>query len=139
MYAIRSYYATRGFCYSTSDCPTIADNVVNEAGTYTAETFNLSATGLTGNTTYYYRSYATNAQGTSYGEIQTFSTLSLREINITGNSVSIVDGDLTPDLADYTNFGSTRVMSNLARTFTIVITSYSIHYTKLYDLRQDRH
>jgi VCBS repeat-containing protein len=41
------------------------------------------------------------------------------EINITGNSVTIVDGDATPSAADHTNFGSTTLNTSVTRTFTI--------------------
>lgn len=42
------------------------------------------------------------------------------EINVTGNSVSITDGDATPGVADHTDFGSTLVTGATAvRTFTI--------------------
>ena len=66
---------TRGFCYSTSECPTISDDVVSESGTFTAGAYNLSISGLTPRTTYYYRSFATNAQATSYGEVQSFNSI----------------------------------------------------------------
>tara|TARA_R110000868_G_scaffold13892_1_gene64601 strand:+ start:47162 stop:54469 length:7308 start_codon:yes stop_codon:yes gene_type:complete len=41
------------------------------------------------------------------------------EINITGNSVSIVDGDSSPSSADHTEFGSLELGSSIARTYTI--------------------
>lgn len=42
------------------------------------------------------------------------------EIDITGNEVSIADGDATPGLTDHTDFGSTDVLSGtVVRTFTI--------------------
>ncbi len=42
------------------------------------------------------------------------------EINITGNAVSIADGDATPTTADHTDFGSTAVAGGtVVRTFTI--------------------
>lgn len=42
------------------------------------------------------------------------------EINITGNGVTIDDGDATPTTADHTDFGSTDVASGtVVRTFTI--------------------
>jgi|GEM_PF-1475994 len=40
------------------------------------------------------------------------------EINVQGNSVSIVDGDATPTIADHTDFGTTP-MAPVMRTFTI--------------------
>ncbi len=43
-----------------------------------------------------------------------------QEINIQGNSTSIVDGDVTPTAADWTDFGTTVAVSgSLTRTFTI--------------------
>ncbi|MFY0673403.1 MAG: choice-of-anchor D domain-containing protein [Bacteroidia bacterium] len=42
------------------------------------------------------------------------------EIEISGNSTEIVDGDATPSLADYTDFGSTTVsVGTVSRTFII--------------------
>lgn len=42
------------------------------------------------------------------------------EINVTGNSVDIADGDASPRSADHTNFGSTDVSGGtISRTFTI--------------------
>jgi len=55
-----------GFCWSTSQNPTIADDTTNE-GPQVA-TFSSDITGLTEGTTYYGRAYATNSAGTGYGE-----------------------------------------------------------------------
>lgn len=55
----------RGFYYSTSPSVTTADTKVTTAGTTGAYTFNL--TGLTQSTTYYYRAFATNSEGTTLG------------------------------------------------------------------------
>lgn len=41
------------------------------------------------------------------------------EINVTGNSVTIADGDTTPSAADFTDFGSVATGANFDRTFTI--------------------
>jgi hypothetical protein len=42
------------------------------------------------------------------------------EINIQGNGTTIVDGDVTPDAADHTNFGNVNVSGGtVVRTFTI--------------------
>lgn len=46
-------------------------------------------------------------------------TVSAPEIDVLGNNVSIMDGDVTPDLADHTNFGGTVIGVPLTRTFTI--------------------
>lgn len=64
--------SVKGLCYSTSKNPTIADSkVVSESGT---SSFSGSITDLSKATTYYVRSYATNANGTFYGNEINFTT-----------------------------------------------------------------
>ncbi|WP_179333186.1 choice-of-anchor D domain-containing protein [Winogradskyella costae] len=41
------------------------------------------------------------------------------EIDITGNSISIENGDTTPDLSDFTQFENTGINETLTRTFSI--------------------
>lgn len=41
------------------------------------------------------------------------------EINITGNSITILDNDITPSTADGTSFGSTVIGTPIIKTFTI--------------------
>ena|SRR5258706_9073554 len=63
-----------GFVWSSSTTnPTLADSSVS-SGSTTVGTFTASITGLSGTTTYYYRAYATNAIGTAYGDMLTFTT-----------------------------------------------------------------
>lgn len=64
--------SARGVCWSASENPTIADNHTTD-GTGVGE-FTSSITGLTNNVTYYVRAYATNSNGTSYGEERSFTT-----------------------------------------------------------------
>ena len=62
----------RGVCWSTSQNPTTANSKTTNGtglGTYTS-----NITGLSPNTTYYVRAYATNSQGTAYGAQRTFKT-----------------------------------------------------------------
>lgn len=64
----------RGVCWATTHNPNVSGEHTSDgsgAGTYTS-----SITGLTVNTTYYVRAYATNQQGTYYGEEKSFSTTS---------------------------------------------------------------
>ena len=63
----------RGICWSTLQTPTISGNHTTD-GTGTGS-FNSTMTGLTPNTTYYVRAYATNSEGTAYGEVVSFTTL----------------------------------------------------------------
>lgn len=48
---------------------------INGAGNFTSD-----VTGLTASTTYYYKAYATNANGTSYGTQSSFTTISLTPV-----------------------------------------------------------
>jgi uncharacterized protein (TIGR02145 family) len=64
----------KGVVWSTSESPTLAsNNGYSENGTGTAE-FTSELTGLTANTTYYVRAYATNSAGTAYGDQKSFTT-----------------------------------------------------------------
>ena len=57
----------RGICYGVSAEPTIEGSKVAAESTGTGE-FNVTLTGLTQNTIYHLRAYATNAAGTTYGD-----------------------------------------------------------------------
>jgi uncharacterized protein (TIGR02145 family) len=63
-----------GVCWSTSANPTTTLTTKTSDGTETG-IFTSSLTGLTANTTYYVRSYATNSVATSYGNEVSFATL----------------------------------------------------------------
>ena len=63
----------RGICWSTSHNPTISDSFTTDGTGMGSFTSNM--TGLTANTTYYVRAYATNSAGTAYGEEVSFTTL----------------------------------------------------------------
>lgn len=62
----------RGICWSTSPQPTIADAHTNDGAGVGSFTGLMS--GLTPNTTYYARAYATNSLGTAYGMAVSFTT-----------------------------------------------------------------
>ncbi len=63
----------RGICWSTSPAPTVpgANKVVSGSGT---GAFIANLTGLEDGTVYYYRAYAVNSAGTSYGQEYQFIT-----------------------------------------------------------------
>jgi uncharacterized protein (TIGR02145 family) len=73
-----SNITSRGLCWSTSPNPTIDLTTKTTDGTGTGS-FTSSITGLTPNTTYYIRSYATNSSGTSYGNEVSFTTKTFTE------------------------------------------------------------
>ncbi|MEI8084714.1 MAG: hypothetical protein WCG93_00730 [Paludibacter sp.] len=63
----------RGVCWNTAANPTINNSKTsNSSG---SGIFTSSLTGLKASTTYHVRAYATNSEGTSYGEEFTFTTL----------------------------------------------------------------
>ena len=63
---------SRGFCYSTSENPTINSNKVTVTGTTGQMT--KSVANLEVNTKYYVRAFATTSFGTTYGQQITFTT-----------------------------------------------------------------
>ncbi len=60
-----STIVARGMCWSTNIDPTVSDNITSD-GTG-AGSFSSSVSGLTSGVDYYMRAYATNKEGTSYG------------------------------------------------------------------------
>jgi len=69
----------RGIYWSTNPTPSISDNKIKD-NTQT-NTFTVSITGLTANTTYYARTYAKNNVGVTYSEVITFKTYGLKDID----------------------------------------------------------
>jgi hypothetical protein len=67
----------RGICYDTVSSPTISNNKVKD-DTTAIGTFTVALNGLKPNIKYYARSYATNKNGTSYGNEVNFTI----EVNI---------------------------------------------------------
>ncbi len=71
--------------------------------------------------------YVTGASDANYSSAETPDYATVKyvvlydpEINLVGNGVGIADGDITPSLADHTDFGSAVVGgSPVARTFTV--------------------
>ena len=78
---------SRGVCWSVVQNPTINDNHTTN-GVGTGE-FNTFMENLQNSTTYHVRAYATNANGTAYGEDKSFTTTS-GEITVTTNAVTNV-------------------------------------------------
>ncbi len=63
----------RGVCWSTNPIPKITDNFTSDGAD--TGSFTSSLNGLTCSTTYYVRAYATNSEGTGYGDVVSFTTL----------------------------------------------------------------
>ena len=83
-----------GHCWSSSsENPTISSAEYNSYGSIESGSFEYMITDLLPNTNYYYRAYATNPSGTSYGEILSFST-PLATPTVTTGDVSLEPTDL---------------------------------------------
>ncbi len=80
-------HSEKGMVYATTTNPTISNNKLTD--TTPGLTWNSTLTGLTGNTKYYIRAYATNIIGTSYGMLDSFVTLPIIP-TITTNSVTTI-------------------------------------------------
>jgi hypothetical protein len=66
----------RGFVYSSSDStPTIEEGATKVTTTGTTGSASEAVTGLANSTLYYFRVYASNSAGTSYGSVLSFTTL----------------------------------------------------------------
>ncbi len=95
----------RGFVYAISNAGltienTAADTVIVSG---TTGTFNSAITGLTAGTAYYYRAYATNSVDTTYGDVQSFTTLAVAPTASTTAATAItsttatLNGNITSD------------------------------------------
>jgi len=93
----------RGVCWSTSEDPTISDSNTSDGSG--AGSFVSNITGLSGNTLYYVRAYATNSTGTAYGNQVSFTTLpepsvpvlTTLEVSSVTDSTAQSGGNITSD------------------------------------------
>lgn len=85
----------RGVCWSTNQSPTMADNkTTDDSG---VGSFISAISGLTENTTYYVRAYATNSKGTGYGREVMFKTDSSSIVfnpNIIYGTMTDIEGNI---------------------------------------------
>jgi|GEM_PF-2738431 len=85
----------RGFAYGTaSNLATVIATTTDGSFTGTGA-ISTSTTGLSPNTTYYFRAYATNSAGTGYGSIQNFKTATTTPTVTTGSASSITASTAT--------------------------------------------
>ena len=91
-----SLITERGICFGSSFNPDISGNKVIVSGTAIGN-FNGNINGLTSNTLYHFRTFATNGVGTSYGNDMTFTTAStpVAPIITTGTTTSITTNTAT--------------------------------------------
>ena len=98
----------RGVCWSTATNPTINDSKTSD-GSGKGQ-FSSSITGLEANTSYFLRSYATNSEGTAYGNEISFTTLEPEPI------AKVFEGDVIltsqKEVDDFGEIGYTAINGN---------------------------
>ena len=110
-----SAVTARGVVWNTSENPTIAKNKGKTTDGTGVGSFISNITGLTKNTTYYVRAYATNANGTEYGANMKF----VAEESSSGVSSTVADNiDVYPN-----PFRNEIRLSNASDASRIVITT----------------
>jgi len=91
----------RGVCWGTLENPTTSDDHTTDG--FGTGLYSSSLTGLTGNTTYYVRAYATNNAGTAYGNELSFKTgaivptLTTAAITSITSTTATSGGDISSD------------------------------------------
>jgi acyl-CoA-binding protein len=80
----------RGVCWSTTTGPTTGSSKTTDGGT--TGSYSSSITGLTVNTLYYVRAYATNSVGTTYGTQVSFTTVFAIGQSYGGGIIAYIDG-----------------------------------------------
>jgi endonuclease G, mitochondrial len=103
-----------GVCWSTSTNPTISDPKTEDGSGTTS--FTSAITGLTIETTYHVRAYATNSEGTAYGEDITLTTLS--DLPAVTDNDNMLLGNPSSATADVVN----------ANNYLMVKAQYSMSY-----------
>jgi flagellar hook assembly protein FlgD len=74
-YAGSSYPLQHGFCWNTEGEPSLEDDFIELGPVPSTGVFRAQITGLTSNTLYYIRAYATNEAETVYSQVISFTTL----------------------------------------------------------------
>ena len=92
-----------GVCWSTSADPEVTDNKTSDGAVSATGTFTSSITGLSDGTTYHVRAYATNTDGTGYGDDVTFRT---KDYTVTFATDGTAGASLTGDTTQYIDDGT---------------------------------
>ena len=100
-----------GVCWNTTGTPTTSDNKVDNGAASATGAFTTAMTGLTANTTYYVRAFATNTAGTSYGTEVSFTT-SILTVTWNGTSWTPSTPTALDDAVINANYNSTGITCN---------------------------
>ena len=99
--------STQGVCWSTSTEPTTALTTKTVDGT--TSPFTSALTGLTSNTLYYFRAYATNSAGTAYGTEYSFTTVTIVAPAVTTTAISTVTSTTASSGGNVTDNGGAAI------------------------------
>jgi hypothetical protein len=103
---------------ATASAGTISWFAASTGGSALATGTSFTTPTISTTTTYYVET--TNASCTSSRTAVVATVIAPQEINILGNSISIVDGDATPSTIDWTEFGLMETSTgNITKTYTI--------------------
>ncbi|MEI7981087.1 MAG: FISUMP domain-containing protein, partial [Bacteroidota bacterium] len=102
----------RGVCWGTSSVPAIADSHTSDGSG--AGTFSSNISDLEPNTLYYFRAYATNSIGTSYGNELTFTTLGPTS-NCGSFTINHVAGSVAPVSKTVTYYTVTNIPGEISK------------------------
>ncbi|MDI5951247.1 choice-of-anchor D domain-containing protein [Flavobacterium yafengii] len=109
---------------ATASAGTISWYTVATGGSTLGTGFSYTTPFIATTTTYYVE--AVNGSCISAARTAIIATVNLPEINILGNAISIIDGDTTPSITDWTDFGSMETSTGIiTKTYTIQNTGTS--------------
>jgi|GEM_PF-1936028 len=115
------------YCLTSSNC-SVSGSWINwvVGASHTASPYTNTITGLLASTSYDIRVTYIDADGVTGTNPQTIINVVTfapsSEMDVQGNGISIADGDGTPSLTDFTDFGNVPENFSIDRTFTILNT-----------------
>ncbi|WP_333620756.1 hypothetical protein [Sphingobacterium multivorum] len=135
-----------GICYATHQKPTVNNEKVLKTGDLDTGAFTLYAQNLKPATTYYFRAFATNKNGTAYGDPLSFTTQSGYVAKLetqSASSITRITAELGGKISDYggypviskgvcySNISSFPTISNDKVSVDTQSTSFKVNLTKL--------
>jgi len=93
-----------GVCWNISGTPTTSDSKTDNGAASATGPFTAAMTGLSANTTYHVRAFATNTAGTSYGTEVTFTTTAIAP-TVTTQAVSSITATIATGNGNISNLG----------------------------------
>lgn len=103
-----------GHCWSTEPNPTINNSKLSKGSPSVTGFYTSELTGLTPNTTYYLKAYASNQMGTSYGQEVSFTTVALYTVTNEQSVQGVVSGsDVIVNNGGHFTVNQTSTLNNI--------------------------